>query len=92
MRSPIIKALAKAIYSLTTYSQWTAFHSAMLSLLATGAFMVVSAAEMGAIGPILVSLGICVIFFALMSEGILILRVLLKVLILRLASSNSDGS
>ncbi|MEY4565666.1 MAG: hypothetical protein RLY14_636 [Planctomycetota bacterium] len=54
--------------------------------------MVFSAEEMGAIGPILLSLGICVIFFALMSECILTLRVLLKVLIVRLASNNPDAS
>jgi hypothetical protein len=92
MRSRITKALVRALYSLTAYSQWTTFHATMLSLLGTGAFMVFSAEEMGAIGPILLSLGICVIFFALMSECILTLRVLLKVLIVRLASNNPDAS
>jgi hypothetical protein len=92
MKKNIIQTLCTLASSFTEYSPWTTFQISLLSLLATGVFMVLSAEEMGAIGPILLSLGICLIFFVLVSEILLILRVLLKHLIIRLTRESQKSS
>lgn len=44
------------------------FHTVMLALALTGLFMAFSAEELGSAGPVIISLGISVVFFALISE------------------------
>lgn len=72
--------------SLANYSQWTTFQISLLALLATGVFMIISADEMGGLGPILLSFGICVVFFVLVCEILVATRMLVRYLIIRLSS------
>ena len=68
MKNTILNALA-------TYSQWTTFHICMGATLLTGSFMAASAEDLGALGPMIVSLGICAMFFATAGELLFLIRV-----------------
>lgn len=71
MKNATLKAMA-------TYSRWTTFHICMLATLLTGSFMAVSAEDLGALGPMIVSLGICAMFFATAAELLFLVRVLAR--------------
>lgn len=59
------------------------FHTFTIALLLTGAFMVATASDLGAMGPLVISFGIYVIFFALAAELLLSLRLFIACLATR---------
>jgi cytochrome b subunit of formate dehydrogenase len=68
MKSTILKAFSN-------YSRWTTFHICMVATLLTGFLMAASAEELGAVGPMLVSLGVCAMLFAIIGELLFLIRV-----------------
>lgn len=63
------------------------FHLVMLSLAMTGLFMAFSAEELGSAGPVIISIGISTIFFALIAETLNGLLFALKHMAKRTASA-----
>ena len=58
------------------------FHALCIALMLTGSFMVSTATDLGAIGPLVISLGIYAVVFAALAELLLGIRLLVA----RLAS------
>ncbi len=66
------------------------FHTVMLALALTGLFMAFSAEDLGSAGPVIISLGISVVFFALISEVLHGLLFVVKLLSRRYAASKEN--
>ena len=56
------------------------FHTVIITLLLTGTFMLVTASDLGAMGPLVIFFGIYIIFFATAAELLVHLRLLLPIL------------
>jgi hypothetical protein len=61
------------------------FHVAMLALAMTGLFMSFSAEDLGSAGPVIISMGISFVFYALISEALLGLLFLIKIIAARVS-------
>jgi hypothetical protein len=61
------------------------FHVAMLALAMTGLFMAFSAEDLGSAGPVIISMGISLVFYALISEALLGLLFLIKIIAARVS-------
>lgn len=59
------------------------FHAVLIALLLTGVFMVATASDLGAMGPLVISFGIYVMFFAIVAELLLCLRLCIAYLATR---------
>lgn len=62
------------------------FHVAMLAFALTGLFMAFSAEDLGSAGPVIISLGISLVFYALIAEALLGLLFLIKIMADRMSS------
>ena len=60
--------------NLAQYGRWTSFHLACLAAFLTGLFIASTAGELGPFTPLLVSLGVYAMLFAVIAEILLILR------------------
>ncbi len=70
-------------------SFWTnknIFHVAMLAMALTGLFMAFSAEDLGSAGPVIISLGISLIFYSLIAEVLLGLLYLIKIVAVKVSS------
>ena len=63
------------------------FHTVMLGIASTGLFMAFSAEDLGSAGPVIISLGVSVVFFALITEALHGLFFVVKLLSRRFAVS-----
>lgn len=53
---------------------WAVFHTVMIAAFSTGFFMAYTAGDLGPLGPILISIGICVMLFAALAEALFLTR------------------
>ena len=67
------------------------YHTFFIALLLTGVFMVATASDLGVIAPLVISLGIYAIFFALAAELLLGLRFLMAHLVARLLAKRIES-
>jgi hypothetical protein len=65
------KLLHRFLSRLALRGQHSVLHAGVLSLIATGGFMMSTAAEMGAMGPLIIALSFYVVFAAIAIELIL---------------------
>jgi hypothetical protein len=66
------------------------FHTIMLALALTGLLMASSAEDLGSAGPVIISLGIFVVFFAMISEALHGLLFVVRLLSRRYSASKEN--
>jgi hypothetical protein len=72
------KLLHRLLSRLALRGQHSVLHAGVMSLIATGVFMMSTAAEMGAMGPLIIALSFYVVFAAIAIEVILGLFTLMR--------------
>lgn len=65
------------LHYLSHTSQYIQFHAIVLALILTGTFMILTASDLGVMAPLVISLGIYIVIFGVLTEMLLGFRVLI---------------